>query len=1199
MGRQDACPTITPAAQCFSRGPIILLGIAVFFPLVGLAQSPTSTNAIPPPFILTVEGTNVWVQRQFSNAWESAYPQQVLRVKDRGRTGANSRTSVRLSDLSVLRIGWHSEFEIQPLPEPEVEAEFSLRHGLMRLLNRDRPGKHRFVTPTATAATRGTEFVLKVDEGAGRTTLTVFEGEAEMRNALGSVQLASGEQAVAETGQPPVKTAMLDATTIVQWCLYYPGVLDLDELELTPAEQSALEPSMTEYRDGDLLRALSAYPAGRVPASDAEKVYFAALLLAVGQVEQSESILNSLNETDPTARVRRLAGALRLMVETVTGGPRSSTLNSQPSTLLATELLAESYYRQSQFDLAAALQLARRCVEQSPNFAFGWARVAELEFSHGHIKPALHALDQSIALALNNAQAFALKGFLLAAQNDIPTAIDYFDIAIALDGGLGNAWLGRGLCRIRQGRAAAGRFDLQVAAAVEPQRSVLRSYLGKAFSNEGDFLHAEQELKIAEALDPNDPTPRLYSALLLRDLNRINESVCDLERSQELNDNRQVYRSRLLLDQDRAVRGANLAQVYRDAGLTEVSVREAARAVNADYANYSAHLFLANSYNELRDLNQINLRYETAWFSEYLLANLLAPVGAGTLSPTVSQQEYSKLFERDRFGLSSSTEYYSHGEWLQSVAQFGTSGNSSYAAEMFYHSDNGHRPNNDLEQFSARLNVKQQLTPQDSIYLRLFSSDNEYGDVNQYYDQGEANLGFRAKEKYEPSLLAGYHHEWSPGSHTLFLAGRLDHVLEWESPYRQTFFLNRGFVGNPVQSVTPLLYEQSYQTELTLYTAEVQHIWQRNSHNIVGGGRLLAGEFQTFNRQTNGFLTDGVVVSPMPFAPDQTVSSDQAGGSVYIYDHWQVFDTLLLATGLSFDWLRFPENHRFAPISDAEENRHQISPKVGLIWTPSRHTTARAAWFRGLGGVGLDQSYRLEPTQVAGFNQAYRSLIPESVVGASATATFETWALSLERKFGAGTFVGLSGEWLTSEVDRTVGVVESAAPITGPPFPFSAQGMRQQLDFQEKSLNLTLNQLLGNEWSLGARYRISRAELDDRFPDIPVGATLNGGFQRERSVAATLQQLHLAAHYNHSCGFFARAGAVWSRQDNSGYTPARPGDDFWQFNLEAGYRFAQRRAELRLGLLNLTDRDYHLNPLNLTPELPRERTLAVSVLINF
>src|SRR5207249_8735215 len=129
---------------------------------------------------------------------------------------------------------------------------------------------------------------------------------------------------------------------------------------------------------------------------------------------------------------------------------------------------------------------------------------------------------------------------------------------------------------------------------------------------------------------------------------------------------------------------------YRDAGMDEVSVREATRAVNADYANYSAHLFLANSYNQLRDPNQINLRYETPWLSEFLVANLLAPVGAGTLSQMVSQQEYSKLFEHDRFGVASSTEYFSRGDWVQSGSQYGNSGKFGYAVDTLYRSENGH-----------------------------------------------------------------------------------------------------------------------------------------------------------------------------------------------------------------------------------------------------------------------------------------------------------------------------------------------------------------------------------------------------------------------------------------------------------------------------------------------------------------------------
>ena len=64
---------------------------------------------------------------------------------------------------------------------------------------------------------------------------------------------------------------------------------------------------------------------------------------------------------------------------------------------------------------------------------------------------------------------------------------------------------------------------------------------------------------------------------------------------------------------------ANLASIYRDLGMTDVSVREAAKAVADDYANSSAHLFLSDSYYNLLDPAQFNLRYDTVWFNELLL----------------------------------------------------------------------------------------------------------------------------------------------------------------------------------------------------------------------------------------------------------------------------------------------------------------------------------------------------------------------------------------------------------------------------------------------------------------------------------------------------------------------------------------------------------------------------------------------------
>ena len=104
--------------------------------------------------------------------------------------------------------------------------------------------------------------------------------------------------------------------------------------------------------------------------------------------------------------------------------------------------------------------------------------------------------------------------------------------------------MGRGLCRIRRGATEAGRGDLLVAAAVEPNRSVLRSYLGKAFALEGGDPRSWEELELAIGLDPLDPTGWLYRALLNQQHNRINAAIRDLERSRELNDHRALFRDK-------------------------------------------------------------------------------------------------------------------------------------------------------------------------------------------------------------------------------------------------------------------------------------------------------------------------------------------------------------------------------------------------------------------------------------------------------------------------------------------------------------------------------------------------------------------------------------------------------------------------------------------------------------------------------
>ena len=313
---------------------------------------------------------------------------------------------------------------------------------------------------------------------------------------------------------------MLDATNIIQWCLYYPAVLDETEIPFSDSERQALRDSIAAYRSGNLPSALALYPATRQPSGDAERVYRSQLQLAAGQVTEAEQAINPVQQ--PDARV--LSEALRLLIAGVKFQQRA--ISPEPRT--ASGLLAQSYYEQSRSRLNQALSLARAAVHKDEKFGYAWARVAELEFSFGHTPQANQAIQRALSLSPQNAQALATKGFILAAQGKFAAAREEFDRSIALDAALANAWLGRGLSRFRIGQAREGREDLLVAAALEPNRAVLRSYLGKAYDATGQDELAAKEFGLAKRFDPNDPTAWLYSALLNQRRNRINEAIDDL-----------------------------------------------------------------------------------------------------------------------------------------------------------------------------------------------------------------------------------------------------------------------------------------------------------------------------------------------------------------------------------------------------------------------------------------------------------------------------------------------------------------------------------------------------------------------------------------------------------------------------------------------------------------------------------------------
>ena len=321
-------------------GLICLLALAGAAPLIAADPAEPERDTI----LLTFAG-RVEVAPAGTTNWAPGQTNQTLKLGDLLRTGKNSRASLRLSDLSVLRVYELTTLEIKPPAAPKANDVIDIKAGATYFFNRDKPQVTQFQTPSASGAIRGTEFLVQVEDD-GTTRVSLFNGEVDLRSDSGALTIKSGEQAVAAPGRPPARTAAIVSAGLIQWCLYYPGVLRPGDLDLGGAE-NVLRDSLRAYHSGDLIGALAAWPPDRTPATDAERVYRAALLLSVGNINDSRRLLEGISSNAPAAgggvSPWRLAQALQRMIAAVTFQNAANFPVAATNDFSATEWLVESY----------------------------------------------------------------------------------------------------------------------------------------------------------------------------------------------------------------------------------------------------------------------------------------------------------------------------------------------------------------------------------------------------------------------------------------------------------------------------------------------------------------------------------------------------------------------------------------------------------------------------------------------------------------------------------------------------------------------------------------------------------------------------------------------------------------------------------------------------------------------------------------
>lgn len=881
--------------------------------------------------VISIQG-HVLIKRRDRNDWQPAGLDDTLFAGDQIWVKANSRAGIVLSNDAVLRLDQNTTLVFTEIERPGTFI-FNLLKGAANFFSH-RLRSLKIVTPFVNGVVEGTEFYVQVDDE--QTRIDLFEGRILVRNVYGELQLSKGRGAVARAGQAPQTRILAHPRDSVQWALYYPPVLTVGPEEGPPGVSEAI----ALYNQGRPAEALDRLDA--IDREDRDAHFYtlrAGLCLNVGREDQAaEDIGQALTLDAANSEALALTAAIAVVQNRKEESLAAAQKAVQNNPRSAAAHIALSYAHQAGFRLSEALQAAQAAVTSADNNGTAWARLAELQLSTGELAQGVASAQKAVALNPRTAHAHTILGFAYLTRIKTQKAREAFHQAIALDSAAPLPRLGLGLAKIRDGDLEEGRAQIEIAAGLDPGNALIRSYLGKAYFDEKRGPQDEQQFEIAKRLDSNDPTPWFYGAIRKQTLNRPVEALQDLQKSIELNDNRAVFRSRMMLDDDLASRGASLGRIYSDLGFQQLALVEGWKSVNTDPSNYSAHRFLSDSYAALP-------RHEVARVSELLQSQLLQPMNITPVQPQLSESnllilegsgpaepslnEFNPLFHRNRNSLLASGVFGENGIRGDELVFSGIWQNVSYGIGQFHYETDGFRENNDLNCDTYNVLLQTSLTPKTSVMIEGRHTESEQGDLPLRFPiNGQDNFSLnRRKDRKEKTIRAGMRHALSSRSQVISQA---TYVSSEESNHNV-------FGTNPIDII---LDDEGYMVE-------TQHLFNGDYLDLISG----IGHFDRDRKKTIKYFGT--------YATEPEVTHT----NFYVYSQISYPNNVSWTLGGSADFYD----------DDETNDRDQFNPKFGLSVVPFDGTTLRAAVFRTV-KRSLAGRQTIEPTQVAGFNQFFDDL---------------------------------------------------------------------------------------------------------------------------------------------------------------------------------------------------------------------------------
>jgi len=1068
--------------SCFLVVLLTCVGVAIAL-TPGVALSATCEKWAGK--VVSLQGT---VQGKVAGGteWQPAKLNDTYCPGDTLRTGRRSRAEVALENHPILRLDESSTITFGGMKDERTSLIDMLSGAALFFSRVTRNLEVR--TATVNAGVEGTEFFIRVEEG--KTELSIFEGKVLASNEAGSLAVVSGQSAVAEAGKAPVYRVVVRPRDAVRWALYYPPVIDSRSADI---KEDSNDPRFYIYR--------------------------ASQLLAVGRVDEATADIDRAQGIDPR---NSDAFALRSIIA-VTQNEKGKALDLAKKAVeadpkSATARIALSYAQQASFDLPGALSNVEEAVKLGPENALAWARLAELRQSFGRLEEALDAAKKASALNPDLSRTQTVLGFSYLTRVETKQAKAAFEKAIELDQADPLPRLGLGLAKIREGSLEEGRRELEIAITLDPDNGLIRSYLGKAYYEEKRDNLAKGQFDMAKSLDPMDPTPYFYDAIRKQTVNRPGEALQDLQKAIELNDNRAVYRSRLLLDQDLAARSASLGRIYSDLGFQQVALVEGWKSVNTDPSNYSAHRFLADSYSALP-------RHEIARVSELLQSQLLQPINLTPVQPHLAESnlfvvagggpsaasfnEFNPLFERNRLGLQVSGIVGEQSTAGGEAVVSGLHNNVSLSAGLYHFETDGFRENNDLKDDIFNVFGQASLSPKTSVQAEYRSRNIETGDLTLKFFSEDFITGLRQEEDFDLIRL-GFHHAFSPGSDLIgsFMYAEQD---------------------TPSKDSEPGIYLFEDKSSLDASGGELQFLHRSKNYNIVGG----VGYFNIEGDEEASFT---IFVPDPVLVFSETTPLDTKHVNLYVYSYSHFLKNVTFTIGASGDFIESDESEIF--------ERDQFNPKFGITWNPVPDTTLRAAAFQVLKRT-LITDQTLEPTQVAGFNQFFDDVN---------STEYWRYGVAVDQKFQANLYGGL-------ELSRRD--LEVPVPGTGATF------VTTRVDWEENLARAYMNWAPHNWFALNAEYQYEKIERDMEFTfgvaemkthRVPLGINFHHPFGLSAMVKAT--------YYDQDGEFLLPLA------DPLPGNFVSDKDQFWLVDAAISYRLPQRYGIITVGAKNLFDESF-------------------------